>query len=104
MDDQPCTICGIPDGEAHKGRRHMYSAPGARVDVSQFAAKRPKDDVMSDDKGAQGQNTYSVTQTLFDPVLRQALIDKGVISPQDLTDAQAKIAAITQNVMGGSDG
>lgn len=31
----------------------------------------------------------------FDPVLRQALIDKGILTPQDLTDAEAKIRAVT---------
>jgi len=31
----------------------------------------------------------------FDPILRQALIDKGVITPQDLADAQAKIEVVT---------
>lgn len=31
----------------------------------------------------------------FDPVLRQALIDKGVLTPGDLTEAEAKIRAIS---------
>lgn len=31
----------------------------------------------------------------FDPVLRQALIDKGVLTPDDLTNAQAKIEIIS---------
>jgi hypothetical protein len=31
----------------------------------------------------------------FDPVLRQALIDKGVLTPDDLRDAEAKIMVIT---------
>ncbi len=31
----------------------------------------------------------------FDPVLRQALVDKGILTPQDLRDAQDKIEAIT---------
>jgi hypothetical protein len=33
----------------------------------------------------------------FDPVLRQALIDKGVITPDDLTRAEATIRAVTDN-------
>jgi hypothetical protein len=37
----------------------------------------------------------------FDPVLRQALIDKGVLTPQDLVDATAKISAVTSATMGG---
>jgi hypothetical protein len=31
----------------------------------------------------------------FDPVLRQALIDKGILTPEDLTAAEAKIRAIS---------
>lgn len=31
----------------------------------------------------------------FDPVLRQGLIDKGVLTPDDLRDAEAKIRAVT---------
>lgn len=34
----------------------------------------------------------------FDPVLRQALIDKGVLVPQDLRDAEDKIRAIAGEV------
>lgn len=37
----------------------------------------------------------------FDPVLRQALIDKGAITPQDLRDAEEKIRAVTQAVTSG---
>jgi hypothetical protein len=36
----------------------------------------------------------------FDPVLRQALIDKGVLAPQDLRDAEEKIRAVTSATMG----
>lgn len=31
----------------------------------------------------------------FDPVLRQALIDKGVLTPEDLTQAELKIRAVS---------
>jgi hypothetical protein len=36
----------------------------------------------------------------FDPVLRQALIDKGVLEPDDLTRAEAKIRAVTGEMNG----
>lgn len=39
---------------------------------------------------------------LLDPVLRQALVDKGVITPEDLRAAEDKIRAITQYTLGGS--
>lgn len=39
----------------------------------------------------------------FDPVLRQALINKGVLTPQDLTDAEAQIRAVTAQWEAGND-
>lgn len=36
-----------------------------------------------------------VQQWPFDPVLRQALIDKGILTPDDLRDAEAKLRAVT---------
>lgn len=36
-----------------------------------------------------------------DPVLRQALVDKGILSPDDLRAAEEKIQAITGQVMRG---
>jgi hypothetical protein len=38
----------------------------------------------------------------FDPVLRQALIDAGVITPRDLTVAEEKIRSVTAGILGGS--
>lgn len=35
----------------------------------------------------------------FDPVLRQALVNKGVITPQDLKDAEDQIRAVTNTFM-----
>ena len=40
----------------------------------------------------------------FDPVLRQALMDKGVLTPQDLRDAEIKIRAVTASFEGGPGG
>jgi hypothetical protein len=36
----------------------------------------------------------------FDPVLRQALIDKGVLTPDDLREAEMKIRAVTSAIVG----
>lgn len=38
----------------------------------------------------------------FDPVLRMALVNKGVITPEDLTAAEAQIRAVTAEMLGGS--
>lgn len=39
----------------------------------------------------------------FDPVLRQALIDKGVLTVQDLRDAEDKIRVVTSTFEGRSN-
>jgi hypothetical protein len=43
------------------------------------------------------EDAVAVEQTSmpFDPVLRQALIDKGVLTVEDLRNAEAKIRAVT---------
>jgi hypothetical protein len=56
----------------------------------------------------QTKNTPGVAAAIspwpFDPVLRQALIDKGVLTPQDLRDAEEKIRAVTSATMGAPRG
>lgn len=57
---------------------------------------------------ADGQGTASdpvqpqLSPWPFDPVLRQALVDKGVITPDDLANAEHKIRAITATMTGGT--
>lgn len=47
-------------------------------------------------RGAEGpQNVDPIAVAPFDPVLRQALVDKGILTPQDLRDAEEKIRAVT---------
>jgi len=45
--------------------------------------------------GAEAQVSVVQSSMPFDPVLRQALLNKGVLTPQDLRDAEAMIAAVT---------
>jgi hypothetical protein len=43
----------------------------------------------------------SILSSQNDPVLRQALIDRGIISPEDLAEAQRKIEAIVGSLLKG---
>lgn len=43
----------------------------------------------------------SLVRFPFDPVLRQALVDKGILTPDDLKNAEAKIRMITGEMLGG---
>jgi hypothetical protein len=91
-----CVICTRTQEEhANSSVAHVFTPEGVRVDTSQFGPKRS-------DRGGEGDSTsrhYGASQTPFDPVLRQALIDKGILTPADLQAASEKIALFTQAVV-----
>jgi hypothetical protein len=85
-----CVTCNT-SGEGdprdwHQGRHPFRSADDARAGVGW---KGPSD-ARSDEKP-----DVRPIRTPHDPVLRQALIDKGVLTPQDLRDAEDKIMMIS---------
>lgn len=67
-----------PDGTVP---RHKFN-PGGSQFQELAADKKPLPEVKE-------------SQWPFDPVLRQALIDKGILTPEDLFNAEAKIRAVT---------
>lgn len=101
MTDELCTICSTPNGEAHAGRRHAFAPPGQPVDTSQFAPKRRNTHAEGDDASTHAQMPVSVSQTPFDPALRLALIQKGLITPEEIAQAALTISATTQMVTEG---
>ena len=102
-DEDVCQVCKQTFGN-HQGKHHPFTPPGARVDVSQFARKRPNVIAEGNDTTRRVPGSYAYTQAPFDPVLRQALIDKGILSPEDLEAARKKVEMITgQITRGGSD-
>lgn len=56
------------------------------------------------DNGNGAQRGSQVAPWPFDPVLRQALIDRGVLTTQDLRDAEDKIRAVTSTYEGTTEG
>lgn len=82
-----CNRSGDPDAIAEW---HTYMHP-FRPKGSAAILDPPKADPKADIKPAHGFP--------FDPVLRQALIDKGVLTVDDLRDAEAKIVAVTGQFM-----
>lgn len=60
-----------------------------------FGARTPDGGRTGPQRGSQGAETPPAPAMPFDPVLRQALIDAGVLTPQQLQDAEDKIRAIT---------
>lgn len=102
MDDSPeevnprCTICSHVKSN-HGAFRHPFSEPKNPISTSQVFGKPRTDRTGGSGRGpAMDQPQVSVQSFPFDPVLRQALIDKGVITPDDLLVAQSKIIVVNQ--------
>lgn len=94
-----CQICRCPESE-HDGIdiRHVFTPEGQRVDVAQFAPNKRKTREHDDDTLTRVLSAHSVSQRPFDPVLRTALIDAGVLTIQDLENAERKINLMTAEV------
>lgn len=86
-DNQVCVLCNKPhpwpDGSTPK---HPFTPEGS--DPAGFLGKRDKDRQRGSDTPSP---TLAVAGWPFDPVLRQALIDKGLLTADDLRVAEAKI-------------
>jgi hypothetical protein len=83
-----CDTCNGWGPDGHVGK-HPFVPAGGQTDPSLFKKQKVAPDV------TKGDVTVGQGQWPFDPVLRQALVDKGVLTPQDLTDAEAKIRAVS---------
>lgn len=104
--EAPCVVCNRQPG-AHEGMRHLYTPVGQPVDTSQFARKRVN-------RAAEGATTppdasapQGAAQTPFRPapdmVLRQALLNAGVITFADIDNAQQTIEALTGAILREAD-
>lgn len=79
---EPCATCGRPHGGDYQPV-HPFRSKGSPV-------------VLKPSKDENGDGVVARPVRMpFDPVLRQALIDKGVLTVDDLHDAEAKIMAVT---------
>lgn len=93
-DPDKCDICDQthpwPDGTMPK---HPFSngEPGSTA----FLGRRDQRREPSPQRGSEAARLSQRAAYPIDPVLRQALVDKGVLTPQDLKDAEDKIQAIT---------
>lgn len=94
-----CAVCGVTQDE-HAGRQHAFTPEGVPVDTAQFGPKRSDRARQGDDATRRVSTSYGASQAPFDPVLRQALIDKGILTAQDLQEASDKIRLVTEAVVG----
>lgn len=94
--DVTCITCGQSGPAEGKDLWHPYQHPvkteNDREVPNVFNKQRPSPERQN---GAEAQVSVVQSSMPFDPVLRQALLNKGVLTPQDLRDAEAMIAAVT---------
>lgn len=93
--DETCRMCGRVHGVDGWNPRHkpVYGDGGESLPSKN---DKPRPDTTPGVAAA-------VSPWPFDPVLRQALMDAGIITPQMLRDAEEKIRAVTSAVSRGSD-
>lgn len=90
---QKCTICGHTRAWHEENRPHHQFDPDGSVPFkATFGARRDRERTIDAQRAPEGPSEAAWP---FDPVLRQALIDKGVLTPNDLVAAEQKIRAIT---------
>lgn len=90
-----CTTCGRTYDWHVRNQgmiKHPYNDGSVPVSTTFGKRKDPRD------KNSHTDGTTPATPAVaawpFDPVLRQALIDKGILTPDDLTHAEAKIRTV----------
>lgn len=98
-DNVVCQICQI-DEEHHGERQHAFTPPGARVDTSQFTGSTRRERQRGDDASRRQLTPQNVSQRPFDPVLRIALIDAGILTIEQLEQAERKMNLMTSDVIG----
>lgn len=96
---QICIVCGMTR-DNHAGKKHTFNPPGVRVDVSQFNRKPVSPPPVSmpgvdrDGRVIDAPRTTHV-QFPFDPILRMALINKGLLTHDDLILAEQQMHAVS---------
>lgn len=98
-DNGPCRTCGRFHDEP--GYEPVHAFNNGSLSPSETFGKKGPDGVRRPRVGVNATGTNSEVTELpwpFDPVLRQALIDKGIITPMDLVNAEMKIRAVTQSM------
>lgn len=101
-DDPDCVTCGNSKSwHATNPARHPFN--DGSVPVSDTFGKRGKDKPRDLDHDKPQPRTVQARATTrgwpLDPVLRQALMDKGVLTIEDLRAAEEKILATTGQIM-----
>jgi len=85
-----CKMCSQPE-EAHKKLRHPFTPEGTDVNTDFLKKKEEPSIGLPDNTSGPVINSSHLP---FDPVVRTALINKGILTMQDLEEAEAFIKAV----------
>lgn len=78
-----CKFCRAPERMHGTGLiKHDYTPEGTGEEVSTASVET-------------AARVRAMVAGSIDPVLRQALIDKNILTPKDLSDAESKIVAVS---------
>lgn len=94
--DDICKTCGNT-GAWHVANRPVHPFNNGEAGATAFLKRRTRE---SSDPQKDEQPPRMPMMT-GDPVLRQALINKGVLTPEDLRAAEEMIRVVTAQVLGG---
>lgn len=89
--DEKCMTCGN-SREWHQENKPIHPFNNGEAGATAFLGARRDRDGKTPQRGSE---TPPPVAFPFDPVLRQALIDKGVITADELRDAESKIRVVT---------
>lgn len=92
--DSKCYTCENTY-EWHEANKPLHPFNTGEAGATAFLDPRTKRDRSGAQRGSEGVRSAQRAAFPMDPVLRQALVDAGVITPQQLRDAEEKIHAIT---------
>jgi hypothetical protein len=88
-----CGACGHGPNE-HQGMRHPFSPKGASTSWLKPQKVQPPESSLAGATMTPPRSSSFPATLPFDPVLRQALITKGVLTPDDLAAAETTIRAL----------
>lgn len=90
-------ICQTCDNSRawHEANKPMHPFNDGQAGATAFLGRRDQRREPGPQRGSEAARLSQRAAYPIDPVLRQALVDKGVLTPQDLKDAEDKIQAIT---------
>jgi len=93
----PTTICHTCKNTYawHQETKPMHPFNDGEAGAAWFLGERDQRDRKGAQRGSEAVRMAQRAAFPMDPVLRQALVDAGVITPQQLRDAEEKIQSIT---------